>query len=101
MDELAAGFRGGTSVAGLARQFGIHRGTVGKHLRARGIHPIPKGLRLDDVPAALQLYRKGWTYEQIGEKFGAGETTVRERLHEAGVPKVARYGRAGRNLQDR
>ncbi len=94
-----AGFHGGTSVAGLARQFGIHRGTVSKHLRARGIDPSPKGLSLDDVPAALRLYREGWTYAQIGEEFGAGETTVRERLHEAGVPKVERYGRNGRNFQ--
>ncbi|GLY39621.1 hypothetical protein Amsp01_056450 [Amycolatopsis sp. NBRC 101858] len=93
-----AGFHGGASVAGLARQLGIHRGTVSKHLRARGIDPSSKGLSLDDVPAALELYWKGWTYEQIGEKLGVGQTTVRDRLHEAGVPKVDRYGRSGRNM---
>jgi transposase-like protein len=98
VDELVAGFHGGASVARLARLFGIHRGTVSKHLRARGIDPSPKGLSLDDVPAALQLYREGWTYGQIAEKFGVGETTVRDRLHQAGVPKVDRYGRRGRNM---
>lgn len=101
VDELVAGFHGRASVVGLARQFGIHRGTVSKHLRTRGIDPSPRGLSPDDVPTALELYRDGWTYAQLAEKFGAGETTVRDRLHQAGVPKAPRYGRAGRNLQDR
>ena len=98
VDKLVAGFHGGASVARLARQFGIHRGTVSKHLRARRIDPSPKGLSPDDVPTALELYRDGWTYAQLAEKFGVGETTVRDRLHEAGVPKVDRYGRTGRNM---
>lgn len=98
MDELVARFHGGASVTGLARQFGIHRGTVSKHLRAQGINPSRKGMSLGDVLAALELYREGWTYAQIAEKFGVGETTVRDQLHEAGVPKVDRYGRTGRNM---
>lgn len=89
VDELVAGLRGGASMASLASLFGIHRGTVSKYLRAQGIDPCRRGLSLDDVSAAPRLYREGWTYAQIAEKFVARETTVRDRLHEAGVPKAA------------
>ncbi|WP_442788300.1 sigma factor-like helix-turn-helix DNA-binding protein [Amycolatopsis sp. NBC_01286] len=51
------------------------------------------------MPGAVELYRRGWTYAQIAVKFGVGETTVRHRLHRAGVPKAERYGRSGRNFR--
>jgi hypothetical protein len=43
-------------VSELAKRLGIHRSTIGKHLRARGIDTTPPGLQPDDVPAALELY---------------------------------------------
>ncbi|MFI5588130.1 helix-turn-helix domain-containing protein [Amycolatopsis sp. NPDC051758] len=86
-------------MARLAERFGVHRGTVGKHLRARGVVTASPGLHPDDVPAALELYEAGWTYARIADKFGVSQSTVRDRLHEAGVPKAERYGRRGRNLR--
>ncbi|MGW4059731.1 helix-turn-helix domain-containing protein [Amycolatopsis sp. NPDC004747] len=97
--SLVAAHAAGESIAQLAERFGVHRGTVGKHLRARGVVTTSPGLHPDDVPAALELYKAGWTYAQIAAKFGVGETTVRDRLHQAGVPKAERYGRSGRNLR--
>jgi lambda repressor-like predicted transcriptional regulator len=83
----------------LAQRTGIHRSTISKHLRARGIDTTPPGLHPNDVPAAVELYRSGWTYAQIADKFGVGQTTVRAELRRAGVPKAARYGRTGRHLR--
>jgi transposase len=101
VDDLVMAYTGGATVTELAKRLDIHRSTIGKHLRGRGIDPSRKGLSSDDVPAALELYREGRTYAQIAEKFRVGKTTVRDRLHEAGVPKVDRYGRSGRNIQSR
>ena len=44
LDHLVAAYHDGATVYELARQFGIHRTTVGKHLRARGVDTTPLGL---------------------------------------------------------
>ncbi|MFD2464307.1 helix-turn-helix domain-containing protein [Amycolatopsis samaneae] len=98
IDRLVAAYAKGATVHELAERFGIHRSTVGRHLRARGVDTVPPGLCPADVPAAVELYRSGWTYAQIADKFDVGESTVRDHLHRAGVPKAERYGRTGRNL---
>ena len=61
LDHLVAAYHGGATVYELARQFGIHRTTVGKHLRARGVDTTPLALVPGDVPAAAELYRHGWS----------------------------------------
>jgi DNA-directed RNA polymerase specialized sigma24 family protein len=88
----------GKTVRDLAAQFAIHRSTVGKYLHAQGVDTTPPALHPDDVPKALELYRAGWTFKQIADKFGVSQTAVRDRLHQAGVPRAERYGRSGRNM---
>ncbi len=66
------GYLAGATVFELAAQFGIHRSTVGQHLRSRGIDTTPPGLRPDDVPIAAELYREGWSLlQRISKRFGA------------------------------
>jgi DNA invertase Pin-like site-specific DNA recombinase len=93
VDELVAAYQAGGRVRGLAARFSISRGTVGKHLRARGIDTKPPGLHPDDVPEATRLYRAGWPLARIAEKFGTTADTVRRRLVEVGVRMRDTQGR--------
>jgi hypothetical protein len=93
VDQLVSAFGAGSTVKALAAQFGIHRVTVGQHLRARGIDTKPPGLAPDDVPAAATLYRAGWSLARIGEKFGTTDDTVRAYLLKVGVRMRAPHER--------
>jgi hypothetical protein len=77
LDGLVEGYRAGKTVFQLADQFGIDRRTVGRHLRKRGIDTTPPGLQPEDVAAAADLYRSGWSLARIGDKYGTASTTVR------------------------
>ncbi len=85
LDRLVRTYRDGATVYELAGQFGIHRTTVGKHLRARGVDTTPPGLAPEDIPAAAELYRQGWSLARIAERYDATAGTVRTRLLEVGV----------------
>lgn len=85
LDRLVAAYRDGVTVYELARRFGIHRSTVGKHLQARGVDTTPPGLAPEDVPVAAELYRQGWSLAKIAGKFGTTASTVRTRLLEVDV----------------
>jgi hypothetical protein len=85
LDELEAAYRAGATTRQLADQFGIHRTTIGQHLRVRGIDTQPPGLKSDDVPTAAALYRAGWSLARLGDKFGTTDDTVRAHLLKAGV----------------
>jgi len=86
LDHLVATYHDGATVYELAKQFGIHRATVGKHLRARGVDTTPPGLAAGDVPTAAALYRQGWSLARIGERYRTTAGTVRTRLLEVRVP---------------
>lgn len=77
----------------LAMQFGMHRSAIRRYLAARGIETHPSSLHPSDVPAAAQLYRSGWSFARIADKFGAAHNTVRVRLLEAGVVPRPQGGR--------
>jgi DNA-directed RNA polymerase specialized sigma24 family protein len=85
VDEMVAAYGDGATTLELAVQFGIHRSTVGQHLATRGIDTKPPGLHLNDVPAAADLYRAGWSLARIAKKFGTTDNTVRARLLDARV----------------
>lgn len=85
VDELVEHYEAGSSVYELADRFGIHRITIGKHLRSRGIDTTAPALTEEQVREAVQLYADGWSCKKLGEYFRVGAETVRERLHEEGV----------------
>lgn len=85
IDQLVAAYRTGSTVYELAARLGIHRVTVGRHLRNRGIDTTPPGLDPADVPAVAELYRSGWALAKIAKKFDTSADTVRTRLLETGV----------------
>ena len=81
VDELVEQYRAGSSVYQLADRFGIHRSTVGRLLRSRGIDTTAPALTEDQVRRTVQLYADGWSCKKIAKYFGVGAETVRERLH--------------------
>jgi DNA-directed RNA polymerase specialized sigma24 family protein len=85
VDQLVAAYRAGATVYQLADQFGSHRITVGKHLRARGIDTRPAALTPDDLQRAIQLYRSGWSLAKIAKTFEVAAETIRTQLIQAGV----------------
>jgi DNA invertase Pin-like site-specific DNA recombinase len=86
VDELVALFdpAAGMGVKELASKFGIHRSTVGKFLKERGIETRPT-LKPEDIPTAAALYRSGLTLAQVAQRYGIAKDTVRLKLVEAGV----------------
>jgi DNA-directed RNA polymerase specialized sigma24 family protein len=85
IDELVAAYRAGSSVYQLAEKYGIHRITIGKHLRSRGIDTTAPALSEEQTREAVQLYIASWSCKKIAKHFGVGAETVRERLRQAGV----------------
>lgn len=93
VDELVAGYQSGVTISQLAGQFGVHRVTVGRHLATRGIDTQRPALQPDDILAAADLYRAGWSLARIAEKLDTTDDTVRARLLEVGVQMRTRKGR--------
>jgi hypothetical protein len=85
VDQLVAAYRAGAKVKGLAATFGVSRDTICRHLNQRGVERRNQGLQPQDVPAATELYRQGWSLLRIAEKYDTTDMTVRARLAAAGV----------------
>ncbi|WP_167969190.1 helix-turn-helix domain-containing protein [Lentzea indica] len=86
LDELVERYQAGSSVYQLAKHYGIHRITIGRLLRSRGIDTTAPALTEEQAREAARLYADGWSCKKIARHLGAGAETVRERLHEEGVP---------------
>ncbi|MGQ0776414.1 MAG: helix-turn-helix domain-containing protein [Pseudonocardiales bacterium] len=52
-----------------------------------------RGLSLDQLDEAVQLYREGWSLARIGEQMGVDPTTVLTRLRERGLRRRDTRGR--------
>jgi DNA-binding transcriptional ArsR family regulator len=92
IDGLVEQYRAGRTVFELAEAFGIHRVTVGQHLRARGIDTKPPAMRDEDVPEAASLYKEGWSLARLAQRFGTTSKSVQTRLLAAGVTMRPRQG---------
>jgi hypothetical protein len=77
--------KAGTITRELGVQFGVWRGTVGKHLKERGIDTRAPILGPDEVQTAADLYRAGWTLDKIAKRYGTGYNTIRRHLLMHGV----------------
>jgi hypothetical protein len=85
IDQLVVAYQAGATVYQLAAQFHIHRTTVGKHLRAKGIDTRPAAFEPDDLQTAAELYSSGWSLAKIAGKYQVATETVRALLIEAGT----------------
>jgi hypothetical protein len=90
IDQLVVAYQAGATTHELAVRFGIWRGTVGKHLKERGIDTRAPIIGPEDVQVAANLYRAGWTLRQIARRYRIGDETARSYLVAAGVQMRAR-----------
>jgi hypothetical protein len=76
IDRLVDGYRGGSTMKELTRQFGIHRVTVGLLVRRAGV-PVRRA-SLDESlrPEIAHLRDEGWSYFRLGERYGVDPATV-------------------------
>lgn len=93
IDMVMRAYLQGATVYELAKQFGIHRVTIGKHLRSRGIDTTPRAISLEDEERVVELYEKGWSTERIAFKFHTSARSVRARLFSNGVRMRDTHGR--------
>jgi hypothetical protein len=93
--ELAAHYRNGKSAFKLARQYGINRHTVTKHLQREGV--IIRGSQVRMTPElvaqAACLYASGQSLAEVGARLSVDPTTVHKSLKKAGVSMRDSHGR--------
>ncbi len=75
----------------MATKYGIHRGSVSKHLREHGVPPRKVGLDETQVQEAAKLYARGESLAAIGKRMGVDKGTVRQRIVEMGVEMRSQY----------
>lgn len=85
VDQLVDGWKQGKKVGELAKEYGLHRAAVGRHLASRGIKTQPPALSKAQVQEVVELYEAGWSSQRIATRFGVSDATVRSRLAEVGV----------------
>jgi transposase len=83
--ELVAAYEAGAAVRELAGRFNLHRATVGRYLKARGIATRPPVLSDEDVSRAAELYRTGWSLAKIANHYDVSAHSVNNYLVAAGV----------------
>lgn len=83
--QLIADYQAGMPVKEMATMYGIHRGSVSKHLREHGVPPRKVGLDAAQIQEAIKLYVQGESLAVIGKRMGVDKGTVRQRLVEMGV----------------
>ena len=96
IDQLVEAFMTGKSVQELATRFEVHRSTIGRHLRERGVDTQPYALRPEDAHTAADLYRAGWTVPQVAKHYSIGNETARARIVAEGA-KMRPQGRPARH----
>jgi hypothetical protein len=93
--ELAAHYRNGKSAFELARQYGINRHTVTRHLKREGV--IIRGSQVRMTPELIAkaacLYASGQSLAKVGAHLSVDPTTVHKSLKKAGVNMRDSHGR--------
>lgn len=85
MDEPAALYGKGLSIAALSRKFGACTRTAAAHLVRRSVPLRQRGLAAEDTPEAVWLYGCGPTLVEAGLRFGISRQAVRRAMAPQGV----------------
>jgi DNA invertase Pin-like site-specific DNA recombinase len=93
--ELVKQYQCGISTYQLARQYGIHRHTVVKHLQRSGV-AVREQLKMtpDVIEQATQLCESGQSLAQVGAHLGVDHGTVWRALKKRGVRMRDTHGRS-------
>jgi len=89
--ELVDAYRRGTEIRKLARQYGVHRHTVDRHLERADVAKRPVVKMTPAVAArARELYEEGRSTQRIGRQIGVSASTAHKALKREGVKMRAR-----------
>ncbi len=84
--ELVELYQAGSSIEALAKRYGMHPQTVGRHLKRQGVAKRPlRKLSADQVGRAARLYGEGWSTTDLAKEFEVCQPTIRTALIRAGV----------------
>jgi transposase-like protein len=93
--KLTEQYQLGLSVIELARQYGIHKHTVAKHLKHDAV--VLRGGRVklapDVIKQAAHMYESGNSLAQIGAHLGVDPSGIHKALKKAGVKLRDTHGR--------
>jgi len=92
VDDIMVAYASGATVEELAAKYHVHRITIGKQLRKRGIQTAAPSVKPEYVEEGIELYEAGSTLAQIAARFGVGRNTIRLHLIAAGV-RMRKKGR--------
>lgn len=81
VDQLVREYCDGEgSIYELADRWGVHRNTIAKHLRSRGLELGRLSLTNDEVRRAQRLRDDGLSFNAIGRELGRDPKTVKSAL---------------------
>lgn len=83
--RIAERYRGGASQKSIAAEFGIHRETVMRILRAGGVEKRKPVLGDEHLAEVRRLYESGLSTPVIGRRYGVSQRTVHRFLTEHGT----------------
>ena len=94
VDDLVNDYVGGLSINALARRYAIHRTTVMRHLKFRGVERRQSVCKLSEasVAQAATLYSNGLSLAKTAKEFGVNEGTITRYFRSAGLPIRPRKG---------
>jgi DNA-directed RNA polymerase specialized sigma24 family protein len=92
VERLVMRYRAGATMGELAADFGIHRETVGLHLKRQQVEARLRPLTPEQTQEAALLYARGLSSAKVGEQLGCSADAVRHALAKAGVAIRPRRG---------
>lgn len=95
VEQLVAQYEAGDAIDGLAREFGINRTTVIRHLERHGVQrrKVIRKMTDAEVAAAARRYATGLSLVAVATEFGVCDRTLRREFDAAGVKTRPPAGR--------
>ena len=84
IDRIVERYRVVRNIRQVAREFGVSRTTVARHLTDRGID-TSRGMSAAEISEAVRLYSQGLSSGQIGRNLGFDNHTILNAVRGAGL----------------
>ena len=96
VEALVAEYVAGTPMRVLTERYGIPRQTIYQHACRAGVVKTPRVLTDEDAAEIVSLYRAGWGFDRLRERFHVGPPRIKRILIGAGLAIRPKGGQPGR-----